>query len=46
MNVDTSNNLPTFTYKIQNGISNVEGAINILTEMEYPEEILYIVGNK
>jgi len=34
-----------FTYKIEKGISRIEGAIHILTDMEYPEEILNIVAN-
>ena len=30
----------TYTYKIKKGISNIQGAIKILEQMEYPEEIL------
>lgn len=37
--IETSNGLE-YMYKIQNGISRIEGAIHILKEMQYPEEIL------
>ena len=30
----------TYTYKIQKGISNIQGAIKILEQMDYPSEIL------
>jgi hypothetical protein len=29
-----------FTYKLEKGISNVKGGINILTELNYPKEII------
>ena len=29
-----------FTYKIEPGISKIEGAIQILENMEYPDEML------
>jgi DNA mismatch repair ATPase MutS len=32
-----------FTYKIEPGISRIEGAIKILEEMEYPEDILNMI---
>jgi hypothetical protein len=41
MNVvqDENENL-TYTYKLKRGISKIQGAIKILEQMEYPEEIL------
>ena len=33
------------TYKIVDGISTVEGAVRILEEMDYPEEMLETVKN-
>ena len=35
----------TYTYKIQKGISNIQGAIKILEQMNYPSEILEDVRN-
>ena len=35
----------TYTYKIQKGISKIQGAIKILEQMEYPSEILEDVRN-
>jgi hypothetical protein len=35
----------TFTYKIEHGISRIEGAIKILEEMDYPIEILTMIRN-
>jgi hypothetical protein len=35
----------TFTYKIEPGISRIEGAIHILEEMDYPIEILNMIRN-
>jgi DNA mismatch repair ATPase MutS len=29
-----------YSYKLDKGISNVKGGINILTEMDYPSEII------
>ena len=34
------NNKLIYTYKLDKGISNVKGGINILTEMDYPSEII------
>jgi hypothetical protein len=34
----------TYTYKIQPGISNVQGAIKVLRDMKYPKEILDTIG--
>jgi hypothetical protein len=33
----------TFTYKIEPGISRIEGAIHILEEMNYPKEIINMI---
>jgi hypothetical protein len=30
-----------YTYKLAEGISEVKGGIKVLTEMDYPKEILY-----
>ena len=30
-----------YTYKLEKGISEVKGGINVLTEMNYPKEIIY-----
>lgn len=35
----------TPTYKIESGISRVEGAIEILENMEYPQELLELISN-
>ena len=40
MIVDTIENKRTPTYKISQGISRIEGAIDILTNMDYPSEII------
>ena len=45
MIVEQDNGKQVFTYKLVKGISRIEGAIHILTDMEYPEEILNIVAN-
>lgn len=37
-------NIPT--YKIASGISRIEGAVGILQDMEYPEEMIAMVQNK
>jgi hypothetical protein len=38
----TLNNLGTFvyTYLIEKGISNIKGGIKVLSDMNYPKEIL------
>ena len=38
----TVNNLGTFlyTYLIEKGISNIKGGIKVLSDMNYPKEIL------
>ena len=40
MIVDTIDNKRVPTYKISQGISRIEGAIDILTNMDYPPEII------
>jgi hypothetical protein len=37
-------NIPT--YKIASGISHIEGAIGILTDMDYPQEMIEMITNK
>jgi DNA mismatch repair ATPase MutS len=37
---DGSSGKIVYTYKIKSGISKVQGAVHILREMDYPEEIL------
>lgn len=37
-------NIPT--YKIEPGISRIEGAINILQDMDYPEEMIAMIQDK
>jgi len=34
-----------FTYKIEHGISKIEGAIKILEDMDYPKDILNMIRN-
>ena len=34
------NDVPTYYYKIKDGISKVKGGITVLKEIDYPEEIL------
>ena len=40
MVVKTTENKRIPTYKIDHGISRIEGAIDILTDMDYPAEII------
>ena len=40
-----SNNKVIYTYKITKGISNVQGAIIVLEEMDYPPEIIQTIKN-
>jgi DNA mismatch repair ATPase MutS len=35
-----NNNKLTYTYKFETGISEVKGGINVLTDMNYPKEII------
>lgn len=37
---DTESGALNYLYKIQPGISKIQGAIKILMEMEYPDEII------
>ena len=37
--IDISNNY-TYTYKIKDGISDIKGGVNILTQLNYPHEII------
>jgi hypothetical protein len=32
-----------FTYRIEKGISKIQGAMKILKDMEYPEEMLDVI---
>lgn len=45
MKVNNNNNNIEFTYKLQNGISNIKGASDILKKLNYPEEILNNIYN-
>ena len=40
MSTKKENNKLIYKYKLEKGISTVKGGINVLTEMNYPEEIL------
>jgi DNA mismatch repair ATPase MutS len=40
MITDAKNKKLVYTYKMEKGISNVKGVINILQEMDYPKEII------
>jgi DNA mismatch repair ATPase MutS len=42
---ETNRNKIKYTYKIKKGISDVQGAIRILEEMNYPSEIIEGVKN-
>jgi len=35
-----NNNKLIYTYKFETGISEVKGGINVLTDMNYPQEII------
>ena len=34
-----------YTYKMKKGVSKIQGAIHILQDMKYPEEIVHDVKN-
>jgi DNA mismatch repair ATPase MutS len=34
-----------YTYKMKKGISKIQGAIKILQQMDYPEEIITTIKN-
>jgi DNA mismatch repair ATPase MutS len=40
MVTEQNKNKITYTYKLDKGISEVKGGINVLTEMNYPKEII------
>ena len=40
MKTDMLNNKPKYHYKIQNGISNIKGAITVLRDLGYPEILI------
>ena len=40
MVTEKTENKLKYTYKLEHGISEVKGGINILTEMNYPKEII------
>lgn len=43
--IEKDDNKLVYTYKMKKGISKVQGAIKILEEMKYPEEIINYVKN-
>jgi len=43
--IEHENGKNTPTYRIENGISRIEGAMSILSDMEYPEEMLTMITN-
>ena len=45
MQASIQNKQPIYSYKMKKGISKVQGAIKILEEMEYPQEIIEDVKN-
>ena len=45
MEVENTGSKPKYTYKMQKGISKIQGAIYILEEMQYPKEILHSLQN-
>ena len=45
MDSKQNNNKLKYLYKLKKGISNVKGGINVLTEMNYPIEILSQISN-
>jgi DNA mismatch repair ATPase MutS len=40
MVTEKNENKIKYTYKLEPGISEVKGGINVLTEMNYPKEII------
>jgi DNA mismatch repair ATPase MutS len=40
INTNNKNNEFKYLYKLEKGISNIKGGIKILSDMNYPEEIL------
>ena len=45
MKVNNNNNNIDFTYKLEEGISNIKGASDILKKLNYPKEILNNIDN-
>lgn len=45
MEVENNGANPVYTYKMEKGISKIQGAIYILEEMQYPKEILETLRN-
>ena len=45
MKVNNNNNNIKFTYKLEEGISNIKGASDILKKLNYPKEILNNIDN-
>ena len=45
MKVDQDGEKLIYTYKLKKGISKIQGAITILEEMNYPEDILNSIKN-
>ena len=37
-----NNSLPVYTYKLENGISNIKGGVSVLTNLDYPEKIINV----
>jgi DNA mismatch repair ATPase MutS len=40
MDVNVANNDFTYTYKMEKGISKIKGAVKVLKDLDYPEEII------
>jgi len=40
METTMNKNIPTYTYKLKEGISKIKGGICVLRELGYPETIL------
>ena len=45
MDVLLENNKLTYTYKIKKGISKIQGALIVLEEMKFPNEIIDCIKN-
>ena len=39
------NGLPNYSYKINNGISNIKGGVSVLINLKYPNKIIDITKN-
>ena len=40
MKTEMNNNKPIYFYKMQNGISEIKGAITVLKDLGYPEKLI------